>query len=167
MSATANFQEILQGIRSNNGNADMLNRRSVFFKDIINQEFPAKEAVPNITNLVHAVLGRGQFKDSSESAGDHANKRNVFRYTVGDWVEVKGPDMRWRLEMITQVIQRAPDDWDWNNPNNTGDGSQLTYTYNASMEKYVNKEDLCCPERGLKVVLDISRFCGSSGPSSS
>lgn len=41
-------------------------------------------------------------------------------YKVGDWVEIQGPDTKWRLATVRRIIRQAPDEWDWNEEENIG-----------------------------------------------
>mmetsp|Transcript_3649 Transcript_3649/g.6889 ORF Transcript_3649/g.6889 Transcript_3649/m.6889 type:complete len:210 (-) Transcript_3649:246-875(-) len=54
---------------------------------------------------------------------------NSSLYAPGDWVEIEGLDMIWRLDMITRVIKTAPDDYDWNDPTNEGKEPQVGVSF--------------------------------------
>ena len=102
----------------------------------IEHEFPTKDQVPSTYDLINV--------------GDLEPNRS--RYKPGDWVEIEGLDMRWRVDMITRVIKEAPDDWDWNAPQNEGKEPEWKFTYNAGDERNIKEEDLRSPEEGLKTL---------------
>ena len=105
-------------------------------ENFIEEEFPTKDLLPSkykLINIGHSIPNRN-------------------RYKPGDWVEVEGLDMRWRVDMITRVIKKSPDDWDWNAPQNEGKEPQWTFTYNAGDERNIEEEDLRSPKEGLKMV---------------
>jgi len=52
-------------------------------------------------------------------------------YSVGDWVEVQGPDSQWKLTYVKRIIKQAPDDWDWNDPDNAGEEPEYNFFYNC------------------------------------
>jgi hypothetical protein len=119
-------------------NANSDDRRDVVSKleRLINREFPTKNQVPTPSQLI-PKFGNLQ--------------RNKSTYSPGDWVEIEGLDMKWRLDMITRVIKTAPDDYDWNDPDNKLE-PKWTFTYNAGSERDVDAYDLRTPETGLKTV---------------
>ena len=105
-------------------------------EQLMNLEFPTKNQVPTPSQLIPKL-------------GNLLSNRSV--YHPGDWVEIEGLDMKWRLDMITRVIKTAPDDYDWNDPENKSEPS-WTFTYNAGAERDVDAYDLRAPETGLKII---------------
>jgi len=102
---------------------------------IIDQEFPAhKLQIPTGPDLIHI----GEVKE------------NRGKYSPGDWVEVEGHDLKWRLDMITRAIKQAPSGWDWNDPANEDKEPEWNFVYNAGQERNIKEEDLRSPEAGLK-----------------
>eukprot|EP00586_Coscinodiscus_wailesii_P020069 CAMPEP_0172493602 /NCGR_PEP_ID=MMETSP1066-20121228/25020_1 /TAXON_ID=671091 /ORGANISM="Coscinodiscus wailesii, Strain CCMP2513" /LENGTH=675 /DNA_ID=CAMNT_0013263825 /DNA_START=123 /DNA_END=2147 /DNA_ORIENTATION=- len=115
---------------------DMDYRDSTDIESLIKRTLPTKAKVPTPCQLIN--LGKA-----------HPNQS---RYKPGDWVEVEGLDMIWRVNMITRVVKRAPDDWDWNAPQNEGKEPNWIFTYNAGSIRNIAEEDLRSPEEGLKTV---------------
>ena len=107
-------------------------------ENIIRQEFPIhnNDQMPGPQDLIK--IGE--------------REKNTGRYAPGDWVEVEGRDMIWRLDMITRALKQAPDDWDWNDPNNQDQEPKYTFTYNAGNERRIKEEDLRSSEAGLKYI---------------
>ena len=105
-------------------------------ENFIEEEFPSKDQIPSRYELINIGL----------------SEPNRNRYKPGDWVEVEGNDMIWRVDMITRVIKQAPDDWDWNAPQNEGKEPMWKFTYNAGEDRNIEEEDLRSPEEGLKMV---------------
>ncbi len=68
-----------------------------FIESTIEQEFPKQEQIPSAMGLINV--------------GDL--KYNRARYAPGDWVEIQGFDMKWRLDMITRVIKQGRSDSDF------------------------------------------------------
>ena len=106
-------------------------------EQLITQEFPTKGQVPRPSELI-PKLGK--------------LPRNRSVYSPGDWVEIEGLDMKWRLDMITRVIKTAPDTFDWNDPAYMKLEPKWTYKYNAGSDRNVDAYDLRAPESGLKAV---------------
>ncbi len=109
---------------------------TLFIKNMIDKEFPKKHQVPTASQLIN--VGEIQY--------------NTSLYEPGDWVEIEGLDMKWRLDMITRVIKTAPDDWDWTDPENEGKEPKWTFTYNAGAERNAEAYDLRASETGLKTL---------------
>ena len=105
-------------------------------KEMMEQEFPVKDQIPTGRQLINV--------------GEVEANRSM--YAPGDWVEIEGLDMKWRLDMITRVIKTAPDNWDWNDPANEGKEPKWIFTYNAGAERNVEAYDLRTPETGLKLI---------------
>lgn len=120
---------------STGGDSDTENLHS-YVQKMIDNEFPKKDQIPTCSQL----LNFGKL---------HANRS---MYAPGDWVEIEGHDMIWRLDMITRVIKTAPDNWDWNDPVNEDKEPKWTFTYNAGAERNVEAYDLRTPENGLKIL---------------
>jgi len=109
---------------------------ALYIKEMIGKEFPEKDQIPTGSQLVNV--------------GEMHHNRSL--YEPGDWVEIEGLDMKWRLDMITRVIKTAPDDWDWSDPANEGKEPKWTFTYNAGTERNVEAYDLRASETGLKIL---------------
>jgi len=109
---------------------------ALYIKEMIGKEFPEKDQIPTGSQLVNI--------------GEMHHNRSL--YEPGDWVEIEGLDMKWRLDMITRVIKTAPDDWDWSDPANEGKEPKWTFTYNAGTERNVEAYDLRASETGLKIL---------------
>lgn len=108
-----------------------------YIQAMINEEFPADiDQIPTAADLIN--IGKIQ--------------KNRSLYSPGDWVEIEGNDMKWRLDMITRVIKAAPDSYDWTDPANDGKEPEWTFTYNAGAERNVDAWDLRTPESGLKIL---------------
>eukprot|EP00565_Helicotheca_tamesis_P006551 CAMPEP_0185735410 /NCGR_PEP_ID=MMETSP1171-20130828/25212_1 /TAXON_ID=374046 /ORGANISM="Helicotheca tamensis, Strain CCMP826" /LENGTH=746 /DNA_ID=CAMNT_0028405709 /DNA_START=1 /DNA_END=2241 /DNA_ORIENTATION=+ len=113
------------------------NRGSFNYEKIerkIEEEFPEDfmtTQVPTLKELIHV----------GEAPATH--------YKQGDWVEVRGPDMVWRLDRITRVVKIAPDDWDWNDPLNEGKDPTWIFSYHAGNTRDICEKDLRAPEEGL------------------
>ena len=106
-------------------------------EQLITQEFPTKGQVPRPSQLI-PKLGK--------------LPRNRSVHSPGDWVEIEGLDMKWRLDMITRVIKIAPDTFDWNDPAYMKVEPTWTFKYNAGSDRNVDAYDLRAPESGLKAV---------------
>mmetsp|Transcript_16158 Transcript_16158/g.24215 ORF Transcript_16158/g.24215 Transcript_16158/m.24215 type:complete len:767 (-) Transcript_16158:215-2515(-) len=109
---------------------------SVLVEEMIEKEFPIKDQIPSGRQLINV--------------GELEQNRSV--YSPGDWVEIEGLDMKWRVDMITRVIKQAPESYDWNDPKNEGKEPKWTYTYNAGTERDVEAHDLRTPETGLLIL---------------
>lgn len=106
-------------------------------KNMLDAEFQVKNQTPTPSDLVPSL---GQLRINSSL------------FSPGDWVEIEGFDMIWRLDMITRVIKTAPDDYDWNDPSNEGKEPQWNFTYNAGIERHVYADDMRASETGLKLI---------------
>lgn len=113
--------------------SDSIENVSGLVEEMIEKEFPIKDQIPSGKQLINV--------------GELEHNRSV--YSPGDWVEIEGLDMKWRLDMITRVIKQAPESYDWNDPQNEGKEPKWTYTYNAGSERNVEAHDLRSPETGL------------------
>uniref|UniRef100_A0A7S4M9V9 Uncharacterized protein n=1 Tax=Odontella aurita TaxID=265563 RepID=A0A7S4M9V9_9STRA len=102
---------------------------------VIHLEFP-KEDVPTVRRVINV----GRLHD------------NRARYSPGSWVEIRGYDMKWRLDMITRVVKQAPDDWDWNNPNNAREQPQWDFYYHCGKHRRLREDELRSPKEGLRRV---------------
>ena len=102
-----------------------------FIKQIIAREFPAtvSPCLQDLLNVGHLYEG--------------AN------YKPGDWIELQGPDMKWRCEMVTRVLKLAPDDWDWNDPANADQTPPWLYYYHAADQRMLQGQDVRSPKEGL------------------
>jgi hypothetical protein len=109
---------------------------SSLVEEMIEKEFPFKDQIPSGRQLINV--------------GELEHNRSV--YSPGDWVEIEGLDMKWRVDMITRVIKQAPESYDWNDPKNEGKEPKWTYTYNAGTERDVEAQDLRTPETGLLIL---------------
>jgi len=107
-----------------------------FINTIIEKEFPPKNPSPSARDVINI----GNFRE------------NETPYVPGTWVEIEGPDMKWRLDMITRTVKQAPDDWDWNDPNNEDKEPRWVYYYHAGSERRFREEDVRSSEEGLKRV---------------
>jgi len=54
--------------------------------------------------------------------------------------------------MITRSFKKAPDEWDWNDPQNKDKEPEWTFTYNAGNIRNIKHDDLRAPEAGLKLI---------------
>ena len=105
--------------------------------ELIEKEFPLKDQRPSNSQLIPQL---GELK------------RNKALFAPGDWVEIEGLDMKWRMDMITRVIKTAPDDFDWNDPANANVEPNWIFTYNAGADRNVEGNDLRMTESGLKLI---------------
>jgi hypothetical protein len=121
---------------SDNWDENVDEEGKVLLKRMIEKEFPDKDQRPTFSQLVNF--------------GEMDSNRSL--YDPGDWVEIEGLDMKWRLDMITRVIRTAPNDWDWNDPANEGKEPKWTFTYNAGSERNVEAYDMRASETGLKIL---------------
>lgn len=99
---------------------------------MLRTEFPTKMQIPTLRKLI--------------KVGESIENEPMF--SPGDWCEVEGNDMKWRLDMITKVNKKAPDDWDWNAPENEGKTPQWTFTYNAGSDRNIDEEKMRVSETG-------------------
>jgi hypothetical protein len=76
-------------------------------------------------------------------------------YSVGDWVEVQGPDSQWKLTYIKRIVKQAPDDWDWNDPDNEGKEPEYNFYYNCGEFKMLEEEYLRSPQEGLRRIFGM------------
>ena len=104
--------------------------------EFIEEEFPIKDQNPTLRETIHV----------GEKTSDFSY------YKPGDWVEIRGPDMKWSLDMITRVIRKAPDDWDWTKEN---EEPNWNFSYNAGELRGINENNLRAPECGLKKVFGL------------
>ena len=104
---------------------------------VVSMEFP-QWRFPNARNVIDTCINQRSARKAGAS------------FSSGDWVEVLGPDMRWRLEMVTRVIKNTPEDWDWNDPDNDGEEPEWTYFYNAGQTRMLDADSIRSPEEGLK-----------------
>ena len=102
-----------------------------FIRQILEREFPAFVS-PSLADIINV----GRFHKGSH-------------YKPGEWVELQGPDMGWRCEMVTRVLKIAPDDWDWNDPDNEGIEPDWDYYYHAGEERMIQVGDVRSPKEGL------------------
>lgn len=105
-------------------------------EEFLEEEFPQKGEFPNDNALIQ--IGPLPF--------------NQNRYGPGDWVELRGTDMRWHLQMVTRVIKKAPDDWDWSSNQNADKEPEWMFTYNAGLSRNIPEKDIRAPEAGLKIL---------------
>lgn len=73
---------------------------------------------------------------------DRENKNH--RYDIGEWVEVRGPSMKYRLERIEDVIRTNGDE---------GDDDQ--YVYETSVDHQLAEESIRWPREGLRRVFGM------------
>lgn len=92
----------------------------------------------NRVALSGAIYTRCTLQDIMEDALiDRSNKRHV--YNVGEWVEVLGPSMRYRLEMIIDVVQTNGDG---------DDGDELLYE--TAVDHKLTQADLRWPREARR-----------------
>ena len=100
----------------------------------LEKDFPTKDRIPCLRDLIN--VGK---KES-----------NGARYAHGDWIEFRGPSMKWRLDMITRVTKEAPHDHDWNKKTNVD--PVWKFYYDAGSKRRLKEENIRSPEEGLKFV---------------
>mmetsp|Transcript_25912 Transcript_25912/g.59668 ORF Transcript_25912/g.59668 Transcript_25912/m.59668 type:complete len:584 (-) Transcript_25912:54-1805(-) len=111
-----------------------------------------KEILPSIVEEEFPLLTDEQIPSGRDVINIGSIDPNRPLYSPGNWVEIEGSDMIWRLDMITRVLKKAPDDWDWNDPNNFEKEPKWTFTYNAGDRRDIAEEDLRSPEQGLQLI---------------
>jgi len=116
--------------------SDSDERLKSFINKVIEKEFPTKSNIPSVRDVIN--IGN--------------TRKSVAKYEPGTWVEIEGPDMKWRLNMITGSIKEAPDDWDWNNSDKEDKEPPWVYYYHAGSDRRFREEDVRSPEEGLKRV---------------
>jgi len=126
----------LPGADSNEDEGETRENLKSYIKKVIEIEFPKNNNIPTARDVINVGT-------------IHENKA---RYRPGTWVEIEGPDMKWRLDMITRVVRQAPDDWDWNDPKNEEIEPTWVFHYYAGIERKFCEEDVRSPEEGLKIV---------------
>jgi len=106
-----------------------------YIAQLIEKEFPEKTNIPTAADVINVGVACNEHR---------------ARYKPGNWVEIEGPDMKWRLDMITRVVKKAPDDFDWNAPENEEVEPAWLYFYHAGSDRKFREEDIRSPEEGLK-----------------
>jgi len=109
---------------------------------MINKEFPTAKKV-TLTDCINTCV-------VDEDGGNE--------YAAGDWVEILLPDMKWRLAMVKRVVKQAPDDWNWNAPENAGQEPDWLYFYNAGLQRMLTVDQLRSPEQGLRAIFGARPF---------
>ncbi|GMH61152.1 hypothetical protein TrST_g391 [Triparma strigata] len=104
----------------------------------INKEFPKAGQMPSAYNVIQTCLSAPE-TGKYEGAG----------YKVGDWVEIQGPDTKWRLATVRRIIRQAPDEWDWNDEDNIGKEPDWVFYYNCGESRMLEEEKLRAPQEGL------------------
>jgi hypothetical protein len=104
---------------------------------MLDAEFQVKNQTPTPSDLI-PTLGELKFNSSL--------------FLPGNWVEIEGYDMTWRLDMITRVIKTAPDDYDWNDPAHDGIDPPWNFTYNAGIDRHIDEDEMRASETGLKLI---------------
>ena len=129
--------------KNDNGESNSTLELRHFVERMIEVEFSTKDQIPKSPNLIN--IGNCELNSS--------------RYKPGDWVEVEGDnmivegnDMTWGLNMITRVIRQAPDDWDWNAPENEGKEPMWTFKYKVGDYRDIDETQMRSPEEGLRAV---------------
>ena len=97
----------------------------------------------NHVSLMGAVYTSCTLKDIMEDALlDRSNK--THRYDIGEWMEVLGPSMKYRLEMIVDVVRTNADD---------GEGDALTYE--TSVDHKLTQADIRWPSEALRRIFGM------------
>lgn len=120
---------LLKSIRSDD---DLLGPEAEeFIRRLISQEFP-QTMHPTLANLINV-----------------GSARTTSMYKPGEWVEILGQDMTYRLEMVTRVLKLSPPEWDWNHPDNEGKDPDWNYFYHAGDKRMILAEEVRSPKEGL------------------
>lgn len=120
----------------------------------------------HIDNVVEAFVLR-EFANVHESQhtptlrslihmGESRQGKNLSKYIPGDWVEVIGYDMKWRLHYITKVVKQPTSDYNWKYESSFSDqDGDWVYTYHAGVEKNLPEHRLRAPYDGLKALFGL------------
>lgn len=73
---------------------------------------------------------------------DRSNKNH--RYDVGEWIEVRGPSMKYRLERIIEVIRTS----------DAGEGNQ--FIYETSVDHKLTEEQIRWPRESLRRIFGMA-----------
>ncbi|GMH71297.1 hypothetical protein TrLO_g1922 [Triparma laevis f. longispina] len=104
----------------------------------IDKEFPKAGQMPTAYNVIETCLSAPE-TGKYEGAG----------YKVGDWVEIQGPDTKWRLATVRRIIRQAPDEWDWKEEENIGKEPDWDFYYNCGESRMLEEDKLRAPQEGL------------------
>ena len=144
---TEKKEELLALVTSNHPNtnfSEMLFDITEFSDELITQmleaEFPTKQEM-DLTKCISTCV-------SAEEDGANAGAA----YSVGDWVEVCGPDMKWRLTFISRIIKQAPESFDWSDPDNKDVEPEWNFYYNAGTYMMLDVDAVRSPEEGLRAI---------------
>mmetsp|Transcript_1892 Transcript_1892/g.3777 ORF Transcript_1892/g.3777 Transcript_1892/m.3777 type:complete len:708 (+) Transcript_1892:251-2374(+) len=110
----------------------------------LDREFPDANKVPNVYDVIKTCMTDAQ-EEKFAGAG----------YSVGDWVEVQGPDTQWRLTYVKRIVKQAPDDWDWNDPDNLGKEPEYNFYYNCGEHRMLEEDYLRSPQEGLRRIFGM------------
>lgn len=109
-------------------------------EDFVDNEFP-KYDPPTIEDCVFSVMTLPKNED--------------IEFEQGYWVEVLGNDMVWHLGLCKRVVAQAPDDYDYDDPENDGKPIPYNYFFNVGAQKLVPAKYVRAPETGLKKVFGL------------
>jgi len=73
----------------------------------------------------------------------HVGPKRDTRYESRDWVEIRGPDMLWRLAQLTRVVKIEE---------NEGENTETTFRFDARSQRDILEKDIRAPEEGLRCV---------------
>lgn len=107
-------------------------------------QFPDANMVPSVYDVLKTCMTAAQ-EEKFAGAG----------YSVGDWVEVQGPDSQWTLTYVKRIIKQAPDEWDWNDPDNEGQEPEYNFYYNCGEYQMLEEERLRSPQEGLRRIFGM------------
>ena len=102
-----------------------------FIRRIISTEFPSSPD-PTLMDLINVGPGR-----------------TGYAYKPGEWVEIQGAEMSYRIQMITRVLKLSPPNWDWNDPANEGQNPEWMYFYHAGNKRMIEAHEVRSPKEGL------------------
>ena len=110
---------------------------------LVDDEFPSFDP-PTAEDVEQAVLEDPGIED--------------LEYEAGQWVEFSGLDMKWHLAMVKRVIKQAPDEWDFDDPDNDGKEPEWEYSFNVGRDKMIPHAWVRAPEEGLKRIFGCGPF---------
>lgn len=121
----------------------------------------AGSSVPTLQALIDSCIQRGFAVEGDEPAPEQTTlvwnlKKKVYQPNIfqqGDWIEVFGLNMNWKLGQVRRVVLQAPDDWDYNQSDGKDPPPEMMEVYYAVKgQGLVPQTQVRAPKMGLEKI---------------
>ena len=144
-----NYNEILQLFAKKNLTFAEKKHIDAVVQDFLLREFPDSKVKSDQTPMLRDLIHIGKSRQDGHQP----------KYLPGEWVEVLGHDMKWRLRLITRVMKQMPSNYNWmsemDGPLVDDKQSWDYYTYHAGAEKNLHEQKLRAPLEGLQALFGL------------